>query len=114
MIQFFKSLYFGQNFYASLFGFAVLFLLSFWFPALFSITWLILIGFLFVIAFEFVRLYGSNKFSAERILPEKFSNSDANQVLVNCINSYNFPIEISIIDEIPEQFQKRDFQKYLN
>ena len=47
--------------------------------------------------------------NAQRILPEKLSNGDENSVKVDIRNNYNFNINTKIIDEIPFQFQKRDF-----
>jgi uncharacterized protein (DUF58 family) len=44
-----------------------------------------------------------------RILPEKFSNGDQNPIRVTVENYYTFPIFIKIIDEIPLQFQMRNF-----
>lgn len=46
-----------------------------------------------------------------RVLPDKFSNSDENEVAILLNNSYSFFIHIEIIDELPIQFQKRDFLK---
>lgn len=46
---------------------------------------------------------------AQRILPEKLSNGDENPVKVDIKNKYSFKIYTKIIDEIPFQFQKRDF-----
>lgn len=46
-----------------------------------------------------------------RVLPDKFSNSDENEVAILLNNSYSFFIYIEIIDELPIQFQKRDFLK---
>jgi uncharacterized protein (DUF58 family) len=46
---------------------------------------------------------------AQRILPEKFSNGDENFVKIDIKNLYGFNIKTKIIDEIPFQFQKRDF-----
>jgi uncharacterized protein (DUF58 family) len=91
-------------------GIIALFLLSFGFPALYNATWylvLLLVGF-FVI--DFIILFSSkNGIEAERILPEKFSNSDENPVIVSINNYYTFPVFAKIIDEIPEQFQERNF-----
>lgn len=52
---------------------------------------------------------------ASRTTPEKFSNSDVNEINVEVRNRYHFKIEIELIDEIPIQFQIRDFRihKYL-
>lgn len=44
-------------------------------------------------------------------MPEKFSNSDLNTIPVSITNKYPFKIHIRAIDEIPVQFQKRDFSK---
>jgi uncharacterized protein (DUF58 family) len=46
---------------------------------------------------------------AQRILPEKLSNGDENPVKVGIKNNYSFKINTKVIDEIPFQFQKRDF-----
>lgn len=47
---------------------------------------------------------------ANRILPEKFSNGDQNPIEIVLKNRYTIPVTIKIIDEIPEQFQVRDFK----
>lgn len=44
-----------------------------------------------------------------RHLPEKFSNGDKNGVRLSISNYYTFPVFVKIIDEIPEQFQVRNF-----
>nr|WP_240337949.1 DUF58 domain-containing protein [Gelidibacter japonicus] len=49
-----------------------------------------------------------------RILPDKFSNGDNNQVEISIENHYPFAIDLTIIDEIPFQFQVRDFELKLN
>ena len=48
---------------------------------------------------------------ARRILTEKFSNSDENPIPITVKNNYKFRIEVKIIDELPSQFQKRDFEQ---
>jgi uncharacterized protein (DUF58 family) len=52
-----------------------------------------------------------NGINANRILGNKFSNSDENKVPIFVESNYNFTIELKIIDELPYQFQKRDFLK---
>lgn len=46
---------------------------------------------------------------AQRILPEKLSNGDENFVKIDIKNKYSFRVHVKVIDEIPFQFQKRDF-----
>jgi uncharacterized protein (DUF58 family) len=50
-----------------------------------------------------------NAIQARRILPDKFSNSDNNPVPITITNKYGFKTYIDVIDELPVQFQKRDF-----
>lgn len=56
-------------------------------------------------------LYSSSGLNGKRILPEKFSNSDSNDVNIQLKNKYSFKIYVAIVDELPVQFQKRDFFK---
>jgi uncharacterized protein (DUF58 family) len=64
---------------------------------------------LFFVVIEGIYLYRAKLFFASRNLPEKFSNADANTVEIEFINRYPFAIHVECIDEIPVQFQKRDF-----
>ncbi len=65
-----------------------------------------------VIAFivDFMLLFNQkNAVQAQRILPEKLSNGDQNSIKIDLKNNYPFTIKTKVIDEIPFQFQKRDF-----
>ena len=114
MKHFISSLYFSKRVYIILYGLSGFFLLSFWFSTLFLISWGLLIIFITILLSDLIRLYIGTKFSASRILPDKFSNSDANRVELRFQNQYLLPIRLEIIDEIPVQFQKRDFLKIIS
>ena len=109
MLRFFKSLYLHQRFFVVTFTLAAGFLFSYWFEWLYPILWLLTTLFLLIILADVIALFKSPGITAERILPEKFSNSDENQVQVMLQNHYGFKSYVEIIDEIPVQFQKRDF-----
>ena len=111
LIRFFKSLYLDSRVFYILSGFVVLFLLSYWFPILYPFTWLLVWIFVIFLLFDAVLLFNSKGIVAKRLLPEKFSNSDFNAVPVTIKNNYRFSIHVELIDEIPVQFQKRDFLK---
>jgi uncharacterized protein (DUF58 family) len=49
-------------------------------------------------------------FDATRMTPEKLSNGDENAINVSLKNDYTFPVKVKIIDEIPFQFQIRNFE----
>jgi len=113
MLRFIRSLYFHPAFYYYISLVVVSFLLSFWIEILYSISWLLLLALFMVLLVDlFLLYYYKNAFNADRKLPEKFSNSDDNEVPVSLENDYPFDINVKVIDEIPIQFQKRDF-KYL-
>tara|TARA_R110000823_G_scaffold307312_2_gene430071 strand:+ start:33910 stop:35193 length:1284 start_codon:yes stop_codon:yes gene_type:complete len=88
---------------------SVLFLASYWFTEVYGIIWILVLAFLVFILFEISMLYSKNGLKGERILPDKFSNSDVNDVQVQLKNNYKFTIEVALVDELPIQFQKRDF-----
>ncbi|WP_300436308.1 DUF58 domain-containing protein [Christiangramia sp.] len=111
MLKCIKSLYFGKRVFYSLFSISLLFLLSFWFEWLYSITWILASILVILIFTDIVTLYSKSSISADRILTGKFSNSDENKVEVNIRNNYGFKVYAEVIDEIPVQFQKRDFLK---
>lgn len=58
---------------------------------------------------DFILLYKQKGINATRILPEKLSNGDNNEIAITIENNYNFKTHIKLIDELPFQYQKRDF-----
>ena len=112
-MQFFKSLYLHQRFFIAVFSLAAGFLFSYWLPWLYPVFWIITLIFLLISLADIIALYKGRGIIAERVLPEKFSNSDDNPVEVKLKNSYGFKAHIEIIDEIPIQFQKRDFSHHV-
>ena len=88
---------------------SVLFLVSYWFTEIYGFIWVSVLAFSVIILFEISMLYSKNSLEGERILPDKFSNSDINDVQVQLKNKYAFTIEVALVDELPVQFQKRDF-----
>jgi uncharacterized protein (DUF58 family) len=53
-----------------------------------------------------------NPILVRRDLPERFSNGDHNPVRLLVTNQYPFRVTLRIIDELPDQFQQRDFSLY--
>ncbi|MDX1462614.1 MAG: DUF58 domain-containing protein, partial [Marinirhabdus sp.] len=109
MIRFFKSLYLTPRFFYCIAGLVVLFLLSYAWNSLYGITWIVIFGFILLLLTEISMLFSSSGISAKRLLPEKFSNSDQNEVILQIDNRHAFDCTIGIVDELPVQFQKRDF-----
>ncbi len=89
----------------------VLFALSYFIPVLFNVAQLSILVLILLFFLDFLIVFiGKNKIEATRVLPDKFSNGDKNQIKLEIRNNYSFTIHLEIIDEIPEQFQVRDFK----
>jgi uncharacterized protein (DUF58 family) len=107
---FIKGIYINNFAFYIFMGILALFLISYLFPSLYKATWLIMYIFLGFVLVDFLLVFLSNhRMEASRKTPEKFSNGDENQVTVTVENGYGFPVRIKVIDEIPFQFQLRDF-----
>ena len=87
---------------------SVVFVLSYFQPAIFPIAGLILLLLGISILLDFILVYSKgNGIQATRVVAERLSIGDANKVMIRLINNYGFPVRTSIIDELPDQFQER-------
>jgi uncharacterized protein (DUF58 family) len=57
----------------------------------------------------FILYKTKNAIEVERFLPERLSNGDENKISLTLKNQYPFVTHLSLIEELPYQFQKRDF-----
>jgi uncharacterized protein (DUF58 family) len=110
-MKFFASLYLQNRFFYALTAVIVLFIFGFAtsiFTALAKITLLLVLLLLLV---DVLLLYAQKgtKLKAQRIMADKLSNGDENEVLIRVQNYYAFSVAISVIDETPFQFQLRNF-----
>ncbi|WP_456376210.1 DUF58 domain-containing protein [Lutibacter sp.] len=107
-----RNLYIHERFFIYISIISVMFLVSFWFPILYVVAWF-LVSFLVVLfLMDMYLLFKVKKgIHARRILTEKFSNSDKNPIPITIKNNYKFKIEVKLIDELPYQFQKRNFEQ---
>lgn len=92
-------------------GVVVVFCLAFMLPALYNAAWYLLWVLLAFFVLDLIILFSSGKgIEAQRIVPEKLSNGDENPIVVTVRNFYTFMVFARIVDEIPFQFQLRDFK----
>ncbi|CAN5887576.1 DUF58 domain-containing protein [soil metagenome] len=92
-------------------GFCVLlFVGSFFIPAFLAVAQIVLVTFLFLVLVDYVFLFFIGKApKVKRIISERLSNGDKNQVTLQVLNRMNYPVKMEIIDELPEQLQMRNF-----
>ena len=111
MKRIFRQLYINNLFFYALLGIITLFACAFFFPFLYSATW-----YLFIILASFLVLDLLILFLAKigvegnRMMAEKLSNGDENPIAISIKNYYTFAILVKVIDEIPIQFQVRNFE----
>lgn len=105
-----KQLHLNNRFFFSLFVVGISYVLAYFFPVMMWIANALLVFILLLLVAEvFVLFQNKSGVKAQRILPEKLSNGDDNPVQLDIKNEYSFNIKTKIIDEIPFQFQKRNF-----
>jgi len=111
MKGFLKSLYLSKRFFTLLFSIAILFVFAFFFPNLFGPAKLLFFVLLATLIFDIILLFRNKTgVQAERILPEKLSNGDENVIEITLVNRFQFRVSLKIIDELPVQWQRRDFK----
>lgn len=107
-----RQLYLSDRFFA-LFGFvAVLFAVGYIVPALYPLgIGAFCLAVALVIA-DVILLFGKNvRVTAKRRLPKLLSLSDENKIELNISNHSPRPLRLTVVDELPVQFQKRDFEQ---
>ncbi len=111
MLKRLKPFYIQNRFFYVIIGIMVLFVISYIYPKWFNIIKLLLLALLAFSFLDTLILFMARKgLHAERTLPEKLSNGDQNPIEITLENRYTFAVNALIIDEIPEQFQQRDFE----
>ena len=89
---------------------AFLYIMAYQFPGLLVIIKMLFYIFLIILIIDGILLFKQKGIKASRILPEKLSNGDENPIEIKIHNIYNFNVHLNLIDELPFQYQKRDFQ----
>ena len=110
MIKFIKSVYLNNRLYFFIALIVVMFVFGQFFYFFYSLgkvmLWLVIV-FTFI---DLVLLYNTEKgIMASRITPDRLSNGDDNDISINIKSNYKNKTYIKIIDELPYQFQIRNF-----
>jgi uncharacterized protein (DUF58 family) len=105
------ALYLPARFYLAL-GLCIgLFIVSFFVAEMFTVVNIILLFVIALIIIDYLFLFVLGKApSARRLAADRFSNGDENKVELKVKNNMLFTTDMEIIDELPVQFQKRDWK----
>lgn len=108
--QYLNSLFFSRRFYKVFVALILFFLLAYLLPVLFIVAKAILLLFILIVVADYILLNSIRKLVwLERSMDERFSNGDTNNIELLVENQSRYRLSITIIDELPVQFQKRDF-----
>jgi len=109
-----KQLFLPNRFFWVLGALVVLFVVSFWLPPLFPVAQAVFVLFLAALLLDGILLYSNTtQINAQRVLPKVFGLGDENEVAVQLDSATSFPLSVTLIDELPVQFQRRDFERFL-
>lgn len=105
-----KSFFLNKIVYYIAGGAALVYVLSYFFLQLFFLGGMILFLLAVAVIVDAVILYSKRQgLTAARVAADRFSIGDPNKVMLRIRNHYPFHIRIGIIDELPFQFQERNW-----
>jgi uncharacterized protein (DUF58 family) len=108
------DLFLTSRFYGGLAVSICLFIVAFYIPGLIAISQIVFFIFLIFCVADYIFLFFTNKYPfAKRITAGRLSNGDQNKIELIIKNEFRFPVKTLIIDELPEQFQERDWKMHL-
>lgn len=106
----YSHLFFTLRFFVAMGCCMVLFIIGFFFPPMMPFAYATLWVLLALTLLDYIFLFFvGKKPTAKRITADRFSNGDDNKILLEVKNEMPFTARFEIIDELPYQFQKRDW-----
>jgi uncharacterized protein (DUF58 family) len=110
-----KQLFLANRFFWLFGALAVLFVLSFWLPPFYPVAQVLFVLGLSAVLLDAILLFGRQmEVHAQRQTPKIFGLSDQNTVHIRVENASPLPLRLSLIDELPVQFQERGFERQLS
>ncbi|MEO8584230.1 MAG: DUF58 domain-containing protein, partial [Flavitalea sp.] len=108
--RFLRPLFFTKRFYFTFGILIAVFIFSYSSPILFLLAKLATLTFFIFLLVDYILLFMKfDGITATRIIPDRLSNGDENTIHLLINNSYPFKIGVRLIDELPIQFQERNF-----
>ena len=115
-MPFLKPLFVATRLWFILIGMVCLFVAAYAFPILFPLVRVTFVVVVILIGLDGWLLFGirtkrkESAFFARRDVPDRLSNGDQNLLTIYLENRYPFQTQVTVIDEIPFQFQRRDIR----
>jgi len=114
MTTFFNQLYIRNSFFLYWVVVVVLFCIGFGVPFLYLIAQVALMALIAITMLDlFILFFTRSKIGAIRVVNARLSLGDKNAVRIKVSSSYNMPVSLRIIDELPYQLQVRGFEEWM-
>lgn len=111
MLKLIKNLYLSDRFFWVFGALVLLFCLSFAFSFLFPVTQTLLVLGVIITLFDIILLFNRKvDITCKRKISKLLSLGDANKITLEIQNQSNLALTTTVIEELPIQFQKRDFE----
>ncbi|PUZ19988.1 DUF58 domain-containing protein [Chitinophaga costaii] len=108
--RFYKALFFTTRFYLAAGVIVLLFVLAFFVPPLLAVAEFCTLALTLLVITDLLLLFAIKApVTALRKMSARFSNGDDNSVMLTVSNPLRYPLWISVLEELPFQFQRRDF-----
>lgn len=105
-----KDLFLRPRLFWLLTAVVLLYIISMQVPILMIIAHFVLLGTLLFFFIEYAILFFTkNQIYLQRHMDDVLSNTDDNRISIELLNEFALPLNISMIDELPVQFQERRF-----
>ncbi len=111
------NLFIAQRFYLGLSSCVLLFILSFFINGFYPFVQILFFVLIILVVADYLFLFlFARSPGVRRMMSDRLSNGDENTVELVIVNKMMYPINIEIIEELPEQFQERNFslKKHFN
>ena len=109
-MKFLRALYLNNRLFIAIGIIVAMFILTFIWGSFVLIPKVLFFIFVALLLTDGLLLFRTKKgLHGYRFTPERLSNGDENELRIHLENLYPFTISLQVIDEIPHQFQKRDF-----
>lgn len=109
------NLFVNQRWYWMMVACVVLFVIAFFIEGLFEIILILAaIGMIVTLVDFYLLFFMKGTIKGVRIMKPRFSLGDENQISISLANTYPFPVRVKIVEQLPAQFQVRDFSRKTN
>src|SRR4051812_14341868 len=108
--RFLRPLFFSKRFYWMFSALIAMFIFAYSSTLLFVLARLATIAFFIFLFVDYYLLFSRrNGMQVLRHVSDRMSNGDENTIGIELNNHYPFRVGVRVIDELPVQFQKRNF-----